>query len=70
MEKTPVMTTTGKRFSCHMLSAVTNAGNLSFTTFRGRFNAGLLIEYPRRLILPSNRKVLLILDGHSVHKSK
>ena len=68
--KTPVMTTTGKRFSCHMMSAVTNAGNLSFTTFRGRFNAGVLIEYLRRLIRQSNRKVLLILDGHSVHKSK
>jgi len=68
--KTPVLETTGKRFSCSMMSAVTNAGNLWFTTFSGRFNAGVLIEYMRRLIKSAGRKVLLILDGHTVHKSK
>ena len=68
--KTPVLETTGKRFSCSMMSAVTNAGNLSFTTFCGRFNAGVLIDYLRRLIKHARRKVLLILDGHPVHKSK
>lgn len=68
--QTPVMMTTGKRFSCGMMSAVTNAGNLSFTTFRGRFNADVLIDYLRRLIKHAGRKVLLILDGHPVHKSR
>ncbi|MEM6260830.1 MAG: IS630 family transposase [Planctomycetota bacterium] len=68
--KTPVLETTGKRFSCSMMSALTNAGNLSFTTFRGRFNAGILIAYLRRLIKHAGRKVLLILDGHPVHKSR
>jgi len=68
--KTPVMTTTGKRFSCSMMSAVTNAGNLSFMTFRGRFNADVLIGYLRRLVKHAGRKVLLILDGHPVHKSR
>lgn len=68
--QTPVLETTGKRFSCNMMSAVTNAGNLSFTTFSGRFNAGVLIEYMRRLVKSAGRKVLLILDGHPVHKSR
>jgi transposase len=68
--QTPVMTTTGKRFSCSMMSAVTNAGHLSFITFRGRFHADVLIEYLRRLVKHAGRKVLLILDGHPVHKSR
>jgi len=68
--KTPVMTTTGKRFGCSMMSALTNAGNLSFMTFRTRFNAAVLIDFLRRLVRQSNRKALLILDGHPVHKSR
>jgi len=68
--KTPVMPTTGKRFSCSMMSALTNAGNLSFMTFRGRFNADVLIAYLRRLVKHAGRKVLLILDGHPVHKGR
>ena len=68
--KTPVLHTTGKRFNCNMISAVTNAGQLSFMTFRKRFNAGVMIEYLGRLIRHAKRKVLLILDGHPVHKSK
>jgi transposase len=68
--RTPVMPTTGQRFSCSMMSALTNAGNLSFMTFRGRFNADVLIDYLRRLVKHAGRKVLLILDGHPVHKGR
>jgi len=68
--KTPVMKTTGKRFSCSMMSAVTNAGNLSFMTFRGRFCAGVMIEYLGRRIRHADRKVLLILDSHPAHRSR
>lgn len=68
--RTPVLATTGKRFSCSMMSAVTNAGNLSFMTCHGGFNAAVLIDYLRRLIRHNDRKVLLILDGHPVHKSR
>ncbi len=68
--RTPAMKTTGKRFGCSMMSAVTNSGNLSFMTFRGRFNAAVLIEYLGRLIRHADRRVLLILDGHPVHKSR
>jgi len=68
--QTPTITTTGRRFSCSMMSAVTNTGKLSFSILKGRFNAGVLIEFLGRLIRHSKKKVFLILDGHPCHKAK
>lgn len=68
--KTPAITTTGRRFSCSMMSAVTNTGKLSFSILKSRFNAGVLIEFLGRLIRHSTKKVFLILDGHPCHKAK
>lgn len=68
--RTPVVSTPGKRFSCQMISTVTNRGTLRFMVFDGKFNANVLITFLRRLVKSVGRKIFLILDGHPVHKSK
>jgi transposase len=68
--KTPVVKVSGQRFSCQMISTVSNRGDLRFMIFEGKFNAGVCITFLKRLIKQAGRKVFLILDGHPVHRSK
>jgi len=67
---TPVVPGTGKRFGCNMISAITNQGQLNFMVFTDRFESNVFLEFLRRLIRQSKRKVFLIVDGHPVHRSK
>jgi len=67
--RTPVIPGTGRRFSCNMISTITNQGKLSFMVFTKRFTADVMIEFLRRLIRQVGRKVFLIVDGHPVHRS-
>jgi transposase len=66
---TPVIRGTGQRFSCGVLSSITNRGRLAFLVFRGKFSADVLIKFLRRLIRNSTQKVFLIVDSHPVHRS-
>jgi transposase len=66
---TPVIPGTGKRFSANMMSSITNRGHLCFVVFKGRFNSDRFIFFCRRLLRQRRRKIFLILDGHSVHRS-
>jgi len=68
--KTPVVETTGARFSINRVSAVSAQGLLRFMTFAGRMNADRFIEFLKRLIYRATTPIFLILDGHPVHKSK
>jgi len=68
--KTPVVETTGARFSVHMISAVSAKGQLRFMAFNGKMNADKFIEFLQRLIYKARKPVFLILDGHPVHKSR
>ena len=67
--KTPVIRGTGKRFSCHLISTVTNQGTLRFMVFKERFTANVFLRFLRRLVKSAGRKVYLIVDSHPVHKS-
>jgi len=67
---TPVVPGTGKRFGCNMISAITNQGQLNFMVFPDRFESNVFLEFLRRLVRQSKRKVFLIVDGHPVHRSK
>lgn len=67
---TPVVATPGQRFSCQMISTVTNRGTLRFMIFDGRFNAGVFLSFLKRLVKSVKRKIYLIIDGHPVHKAK
>ena len=68
--QTPVVPGTGQRFRCNMISTVTNRGRLSFMVFKERFTSRVFLEFLRRLLRQSPRKVYLIVDGHPVHRSR
>jgi transposase len=68
--QTPVIPGTGKRFSCSMISAVTNRGQLCFMVFSETFRVKVFLTFVRRLLKQARRNVYLIVDGHPVHRAK
>ena len=68
--KTPVVPRTGGRNSVNMLSAVSARGELRFMLVKGRVNGDVFAEFLRRLMHNTAQPVFLILDGHSIHRSR
>jgi len=68
--KTPVVKRTGNRFSCNMISSITNLGKLNFMVFHENFSSEIFLQFLKRLVRQSIRKVFLIVDNHRAHKSK
>ena len=69
--RTPEVASTGQRFGCSMISALNNRGALAFKVFSGRFNTPVFIDFLQRLLKHgAGRKIVLIVDGHPVHKAK
>ena len=69
--KTPVVKRTGNRFSCNMISTITNLGKLSFMVFDENFTEDVFLKFLKRFIRTIiDRKVFLIVDNHRAHKSK
>jgi len=67
--QTPVIEGTGQRFGCNMISTITNQGTLRFMVFTQRFTAAVMLDFLKRLVRGASQKILLILDGHPVHKA-
>lgn len=67
--QTPIIRTTGARFSLNMLSAVSAQGGMRFMTHKGKVNSAVFCDFLNRLIHNAKNKIFLILDGHPVHKS-
>jgi transposase len=65
-----VVTTTGDRFAVNLISAVTAKGKLRFAAYDGHLNGPVFIDFCRRLLDDTSGPVLLVLDGHPVHRSK
>ena len=68
--ETPVVTATGARFSVNMISAVSPRGDFRFMVVEGSVNSSVFVEFLKRLMTGSKRKVFLVVDGYSAHKSK
>jgi transposase len=69
--KTPTVMRTGNRYSCNMISAINNLGKLYFSVFQGSFSTPVYLDFLIRLIRQNKgRKVILIIDGHPVHRSR
>jgi transposase len=68
--KTPIVNRTGNRFSCNMISSITNLGKLSFMVFHENFTQDVFLKFLKRLIRQCDKKVFLIVDNHRAHKSK
>lgn len=68
---TPVVKTTGARYSVNMMSAVSPRGDLHFMLTEGTVDSDVFISFCERLVHDNpGRPVFLIVDGHSSHKSK
>jgi transposase len=68
--QTPVVKTTGRRASVNMISAVTSKGALKFMLHEGGVNASVFLAFAKRLVADTDRPVFLIMDNHSIHRSK
>lgn len=68
--QTPVAHNTGARYAINMLSAVTARGTLRFMVHEGTVNAGVFIDFCKRLLADASRPVYLIVDGHPAHRAK
>jgi transposase len=68
--QTPVVASTGARFSVNMISAVTAQGALRFSIVEGTMTAPKFIDFCKRLLHDAPGPVFLIVDGHPVHRSK
>lgn len=69
--QTPIVKGTGQRFGTNVISAISNKGHLQFRVFKEKFVAAVFIDFLGRLIRQSKgQKIILILDGHPVHRAK
>jgi len=68
--ETPEIKKTGQRFSLNMVSAISNKGHVEFMILDGTFNGGVFIEFLKQLVKYKQQKILLVVDGHSAHKTK
>ena len=68
--ETPVVKVESKKMKVNMLSAISNRGKLRFVIYKDNMNSDKLIDFMRRLIYDSKKKVFLILDNLRVHHSK
>ncbi len=68
--KTPIVRRSGSRFSCNMISSITNLGKLSFMIFNENFTSEVFLRFLKRLVQQACSKVFLIVDRHRAHKSK
>ena len=67
--KTPVVGTTGARFGCNMISAISPKGAMRFMLVKDKINADVFVDFLKRLMHNWPRSIFLIVDGHPVHKS-
>jgi len=68
--QTPVVETTGARFSVNMVSAIAAKGQMRFMTVKGTVTAEKFVQFLERLLDNQKRPVFLIVDGHPVHRAK
>lgn len=68
--KTPVVKTSGQRQSINAISALSNNGGFWYHVYTGKFTAEKCVDCFKRFIKNRKSRVILIMDGHPVHKSK
>jgi len=68
--QTPIVQVESQKMKINMLSAISNRGKLRFILYKDNMNSDKLIDFMRRLVRDTDRKVFLILDNLRVHHSK
>ena len=67
--QTPVVRVEAQKFKANMLSAVSNNGKVRFMIYE-KMEPDTLIDFMRRLVADTKRKVFLILDNLRTHHAK
>jgi transposase len=67
--KTPSVKISARRHRANFISTVNRLGTMRFMTYLGKMDSSKLIEFLRRLIRSSKKKIFVIVDNYSVHKS-
>lgn len=67
---TPVVRVESKKMKLNMLSAISCRGKLRFVLYKDNMDSDKLIDFMRRLVKDTTRKVFLILDNLRTHHSK
>ena len=67
--KTPIVSSTGKRFGLNIFSAVSAQGEFRFMIWKGKVDGRVFIDFIKRLIHNADRPIFLIVDGHPAHKA-
>jgi transposase len=68
--KTPVVQVESKKMKINMLSAISKRGKLRFVLYKDNMTSDKIIDFMRRLVRDSEKKVFLVLDNLRVHHSK
>lgn len=68
--QTPVVTSTGSRFGLSLISAITSKGHMRFMVVEGGVDSEVFIKFLKRLLTGAKRKIFLIVDNGTAHKSK
>ncbi|WP_417803769.1 IS630 family transposase [Streptomyces xiangluensis] len=68
--RTPIVRRSGNRFSVNAMSAISTKGRMHFMVFTETFDADVMCRFLDRLAGHFDRKVHLVVDGHSGHRSR
>lgn len=68
--QTPELRLNARKEHLNMISAVTNRGKIRWMIYDKAMNSDLLIEFMKRLIRSTSKKVFLIMDNLRVHHSQ
>ena len=68
--ETPIVMTSGARFSFSLISAVSSRGLMRFMVTEGGVNSAVFIQFLKRLVAGAKRKIFLIVDNGPSHISK
>lgn len=67
--QTPVVQVEARKFKANLLSAISNRGKVRFVIYE-KLSPDKLIDFMRRLVSDTKRKVFLILDNLRIHHAK
>src|SRR6056297_64320 len=68
--QTPVVESTGARFSVNMIAAIDTRGSMRFMTSKGTIDSEKVCEFLKKLMHDSEGPAFVIWDGHPTHRSK
>lgn len=68
--KTPVIVSSGSRFSFSLISAISAQGLMRFMVTEGGVDSDVFIQFLKRLVSNASRKIFLIVDNGRSHVSK